>query len=58
MDGLTAMMMASWWGYAAVVHLLLQHPDTDVNARNEVCEGPLTHACPPDMLAFHLWHAL
>eukprot|EP00983_Pelagomonas_calceolata_P102638 1158830-Pelagomonas_calceolata.AAC.8 len=34
-DGLTALMMASWWGYAAVVHLLLRHPDTDINAQNE-----------------------
>ena len=35
-DGLTALMMAAWWGYAAVVHLLLRHPHTDVNAQNEV----------------------
>jgi len=40
-DGLTALMMASWWGYAAVVHLLLRHPYTDVNAQNEV--GPWMH---------------
>lgn len=33
---MTALAIASWQGHAAVVELLLQVPDVDVNIKDEV----------------------
>ena len=35
-SGLTALSMASWWGYTPIVRLLLAHPETQVNAQTQV----------------------
>lgn len=35
-DGLSALLMAAWWGSAPIVRLLMRHPRTDVNLQNVV----------------------